>query len=66
MVYLIIIICERSKPKKNDVYIQKNTPDNAENLEMLFSEMYILRIKGGGGHPDPPLDLRLVSSLHAS
>ena len=28
---------------------KKNTPVNAENLEMLFSEMYILKNSRGGG-----------------
>ena len=41
----------------------KNTPDNAENLVMLFSEMFILEIPGGPDPPPPtdplPLDPRL-------
>ena len=42
----------------------KMTPDNAENLEMLFSEIYILKIPGGSRPPTPrppppPLDPRL-------
>ena len=31
----------------------KITPDNAEILEMLFSEIYILKIPGGPDPPDP-------------
>ena len=46
---------ERSEPENFEMRIQiKNTPDNAKNLEMLFSEIYILKIPGGGGAADPP------------
>ena len=34
-------------------YVYKSTPDNPEKLEMLFLEMYILKISGGGGVQDP-------------
>ena len=34
-------------------YVYKSTPDNAEKLEMLFLEMYILNISEGGGGQDP-------------
>ena len=32
----------------------KATPDNTENREMLFSEMYILTIREGGSGPNTP------------
>ena len=46
-----MITCERSEPENFEKDMQIS-PDNAENLEMLFSEIYILKIQGGG--PDPP------------
>ena len=63
---------KRREPKNFKYRHTKLPPDNAENLEMLFSEMYILIIQRGGGGggfrippsgSPPPLDPRLESSL---
>ena len=48
-----MITGERREPKNFNRHT-KLPPDCAENLEMLFSEMYILIIQRGGGCPDPP------------
>ena len=63
----IVIRYDKQASKANRKILKcayKNTPDNAENLEMLFSEMYILKNPVGVQTPPPntPLDPRLNPS----
>ena len=63
--FIDIITCERSESENFFNGYTKIPPDIAENLEMLNSEMYILKIPGPDP-PRPPLDPRLKydSSTH--
>ena len=60
--YLDITIGERIELEKSEMGIQ-NIPDNAENIKILFSEMYSLKIQGGG--VTKPLPTLVFRSTHA-
>ena len=51
--YTFRLVCNLLKEMKKincfEFRIQKISPDNTEHLQMLFSEMYILKIPGGRG-----------------